>query len=169
MLDTLRPDMMAGAIWEIDLERLRERGIEGLIVDLDNTIVDWNRRSIRDEVRGWLERARRMGLRVCIASNARSKARVSGIADEVGALWLAPVGKPSRRGLRRAMHLLGTAPSTTALIGDQLFTDVMGGNRLGLLTILVRPLSGRDFPATRIVRILEWLALRYLRRQRGRL
>jgi hypothetical protein len=100
---------------------------------------------------------------VCIASNARSKTRVSAIADEIGAQWLAPAGKPSRRGLRRAMELLGTEATTTALVGDQLFTDVMGGNRAGLFTILVRPLSGRDFPPTKIMRLLEWFVLRRLR------
>ncbi|UCH34232.1 MAG: YqeG family HAD IIIA-type phosphatase [Armatimonadota bacterium] len=163
MLDLLRPDMMAEAIWEIPLDELRGRGIEGLIVDLDNTIVDWNRNRVRQEVQRWLQKASGMGMRVCIASNARSKARVSAIADEVGALWLAPAGKPSRRGLRQAMAMLGVTPDAAALVGDQLFTDVMGGNRLGLFTILVRPLSGRDFPATRIMRILEWFVLRRLR------
>ena len=163
MLDLLRPDMMATAIWEISPQQLRRRGIEGLILDLDNTIVDWNGNQVREEVRRWAERARQAGLRLCIASNARRKARVSAIAEEIGAMWLAPAGKPSRRGLRRAMEMLGTAPEGTALIGDQLFTDVVGGNRLGLFTILVRPLSGRDFPLTKIMRMLEWLVLRRLR------
>jgi len=163
MFSALRPDMMADAIWEIDPDELRRRGIEGLILDLDNTIVDWNRSEVREEVRRWAERARAAGLRLCIASNARGKGRVSAIADQVGCSWLAPAGKPSRRGLRRVMEMLGTTPNSTALIGDQVFTDVMGGNRLGLFTILVRPLSGRDFPATRIMRIIEWFVLRRLR------
>ena len=163
MLDLLRPDMMVEAIWDIDVERLRQRGIEGLIVDLDNTIVDWNRNHVREDVRRWLRAAQRAGLRVCIASNARSQVRVSAIAQEIGAQWLAPAGKPSRRGLRRALEMLDTRPQTTALVGDQLFTDVMGGNRAGLFTILVRPLSGRDFPPTKIMRLLEWFVLRRLR------
>ncbi len=164
MVNLLRPDMMADAIWDISVEQLRKLGIEALIVDLDNTIVDWNRSHMRAEVQGWLERAQRMGMRVCIASNARGKARVAAIAAEVGCAWLAPAGKPSRRGLRRALEMLGTQPRTTALVGDQLFTDVMGGNRLGLFTILVRPLSGRDFPATKLTRLVEWFLLRWLRR-----
>jgi len=164
MLKLLRPDMLADAIWEIDLAELRQRGIEGVILDLDNTIVDWNRSEVREEVRRWAGRARQAGLRLCIASNARGRARVAAIAEEIGATWLAPAGKPSRRGLRRAMAMLGTIPDATAVVGDQVFTDVMGGNRLGLFTILVRPLSGRDFAGTRIMRIFEWFVMRWLRR-----
>jgi len=165
MLELLRPDMMVTAIWEIAPQDLRERGIAGVIMDLDNTIVDWNRSRVREEVRRWAGRAREAGLGLCIASNARGRARVAAIAEEIGAAWLAPAGKPSRRGLRQAMDMLGTAASATALVGDQVFTDVVGGNRLGLFTILVRPLSGRDFPATRIMRILEWFVLRRLRKR----
>ncbi|HUT75212.1 MAG TPA: YqeG family HAD IIIA-type phosphatase [Armatimonadota bacterium] len=164
MLKLLRPDMMVEAIWDISVEQLRKLGIAGLIVDLDNTIVDWNRDEVREEVASWMERARAAGIGVCIASNARGKARVCGIAERIGALWLAPAGKPSRRGLRRALEMLGTEVATTALVGDQLFTDVMGGNRLGLFTILVRPLSRRDFPATKIMRVLERVVLWRLRR-----
>jgi hypothetical protein len=165
MFGSLRPDMMVAAIWDIAPEQLRARGIAGVILDLDNTIVDWNRSEVRDEVRRWAERARQADLRLCIASNARSRARVADIAERVGCSWLAPAGKPSRRGLRQAMEMLGTTPETTALVGDQVFTDVVGGNRLGLLTILVRPLSGRDFPATKIMRAIEWFVLRWLRRE----
>jgi hypothetical protein len=164
MLELLRPDMMVTAIWEINPEKLRQGGIAGVILDLDNTIVDWNRSRVREEVRCWAERARQAGLGLCIASNARGRVRVAAIAEEIGATWLAPAGKPSRRGLRRALEMLGTTVESTALVGDQIFTDVMGGNRLGLFTILVRPLSGRDFPATRIMRILEWFVLRRLHR-----
>jgi len=164
MLKLLRPDMTADAVWDISVEQLRQRGIQALIVDLDNTIVDWNRSRMRAEVQGWLQGAQRAGMRVCIASNARSKARVAAIAAEVGCAWLAPAGKPSGRGLRRALEMMGTEPRTTALVGDQLFTDVMGGNRVGLFTILVRPLSRRDFPATKLMRLVEWFLLRRLRR-----
>jgi len=165
MFDSLRPDMMVDAIWDIAPEQLRARGIAGVILDLDNTIVDWSRSEVREEVRRWAELAQQAGLRLCIASNARGKARVADIAERVGCSWLAPAGKPSRGGLRRVMEMLGTTPQTTALVGDQVFTDIVGGNRLGLFTILVRPLSRRDFPATKIMRIIEWFVLRWLRRE----
>ena len=154
---------MVDAVWDVDPAELRRRGIEGIILDLDNTIVDWNRNEVREEVRRWVQRAKAAGLRLCIASNARRRSRVAGIADEIGCTWLAPAGKPSRRGLRRVMDMMGTTRETTALAGDQIFTDVAGGNRAGLFTILVRPLSGRDFAGTRIMRVFEWFVLRWLR------
>jgi HAD superfamily phosphatase (TIGR01668 family) len=163
MFSILRPNMMVDAVWDIDPGELRARGIEGIILDLDNTIVDWNRNEVREEVRQWVQRTKAAGLRLCIVSNARSRSRVAGIADEIGCAWLAPAGKPSRRGLRRAMEIMGTDRQATALAGDQIFTDVAGGNRAGLFTILVRPLSGRDFAGTRIMRVLERFVLRRLR------
>ncbi len=63
--------------------------------------------------------------------------------------------KPRRGALRRALSVMGTAPETTALVGDQLFTDILGGNRLGLYTILVRPQSRKEFVLTRLVRRVE--------------
>jgi hypothetical protein len=73
--------------------------------------------------------------------------------------------KPRREGLNRAMAAIGTTPPNTAVIGDQIFTDVLGGNRTGLLTILVRPIGKREFIATRISRALERLLFWFLRRR----
>jgi predicted HAD superfamily phosphohydrolase YqeG len=61
------------------------------------------------------------------------------------------------------MDLLGTSPGETAVVGDQIFTDVLGGNRLGLLTILVMPISPKEFISTQLVRKLERMVLRYLK------
>lgn len=155
MRNLLRPTLLAEAIWTIDLDWLAGRGIRGLILDLDNTLVDWNATWVRPQVRSWLEAARRREMRLCLASNALRAARVSAVADELKLLLVARAGKPFPIAFRRAMAALGTDPATTCAIGDQVFTDMLGANWLGLLTILVTPLSRRESPHTRVIRLLE--------------
>ena len=158
----LRPNLRAERVWDVDPKMLRARGIRGLVLDLDNTIVDWNRWELRDQVKQWAQEARRAGMRCCITSNTRGVDRIKAVADQMGAQWMANAGKPRRRACLRAMELMGTAPPETAVIGDQIFTDVLAGNRLGLVTILVGALSRADFPGTKIARLLERMLGRWL-------
>lgn len=162
LLDMLRPNLRCDRVWDIDLESLRARGIRGLIIDLDNTLVDWNAWQVREEVKRWAENARRQGIACCIASNTRGTDRISAVAGQLGARWVTNAGKPGVRSYLRAMQLMGTGHAETAVIGDQVFTDVLAGNRLGLFTIWVRALSPVDFPGTKIARLLERLLGRWL-------
>jgi len=82
------------------------------------------------------------------------------VAERADVPFIARARKPRRRSFRRAMELMGTKPETTAVIGDQLFTDMLGGNRLGLFTILVTPISKEEFIGTRFMRFLEKLILK---------
>jgi HAD superfamily phosphatase (TIGR01668 family) len=154
----LRPASQVESIYEIDLGALDARGICGLILDLDNTIVPWGAWCAAPELAPWIAAARELGFGLCIVSN-NSGARVRHLADALGLPAVTSALKPRRRALRRALRLLGTTPETTALIGDQVFTDILGGNRLGLHTILVRPQGSREFPATRLARLAERLVL----------
>lgn len=154
MLRLLTPDAVYPSLFEVDLDSLAARGIRGLIVDLDNTLVEYGNSAVPAEARDWVRTARKKGFRVCITSNART-GRVRSFADAFGIPGIANAGKPIRRAFRRAMRLLGTTASETAVIGDQVFTDVLGGNRMELYTILVNPLSKSELGATRVMRRLE--------------
>jgi hypothetical protein len=146
---------MVDAIWDLDLEQLQRRGVRGLILDLDNTLVNWNGSELRPGVAAWLAEAGRRRLRCCIVTNAGETERLRSIAGAAGASHLAKAGKPFPRAYRRAMRKLGTGPDSTAAIGDQVFTDILGANLLGLDTILVEPFSPREFIGTRFVRLVE--------------
>ncbi|MEW6523085.1 MAG: YqeG family HAD IIIA-type phosphatase [Bacillota bacterium] len=147
---------------EVDFQSLRSRGVRGLIVDLDNTLVHWNQYVAGPELQLWFEQARAADLAVCILSNNHHVQRIAGFAHSLEADFLARAGKPRRRPFKAAMDLMGTTPETTAVIGDQVFTDVLGGRRSGLYTILVRPRSEREFVGTRCMRVIERHILRYL-------
>ena len=146
-------------MYDIDVAALRARGIRGMILDLDNTIVPWGAREAGPALPVWIADVRRAGLRLCIVSNNMGR-RVTTLATSLGLPLVTGALKPRRKALRRALSVMGTTPDATALVGDQLFTDILGGNRLGLHTILVRPQSPREFPLTRVVRVLERALLR---------
>jgi hypothetical protein len=162
----LVPDAVMPDVTAITAERLRAHGLTGLIVDLDNTLTHWNDARCDEGVAAWVRQMRDEGFVLCIVSN-NGPERVSRFCEGLGVdlPWIAHAGKPSRRAYRRALAMLGRDPEQVAVIGDQVFTDVLGGNRAGLRTILVRPRGRREFIPTRIVRIVERL---WLQRLNGR-
>jgi len=151
----LVPSQVAGAVWEINLEALWSEGVRGLILDLDNTLVDWNETHLRPEVRRWVASAHARGLKLCLASNSVRGTRVREVAGELGMSVVTRACKPFPVAFRRAMRVLGTEAGSTCAIGDQVFTDMLGANWLGLKTVLVTPLSRRESPHTRLIRLLE--------------
>lgn len=156
ILKWLMPYRYVPSVSSLDPDALQGAGIRGVILDLDNTIVPWGAREPAPEVVAWVARLRQLGVRACIVSN-----NVSGRARTIGEILRLPViagaAKPGPWAFRRAMRIMGTPAAQTALVGDQLFTDVFGGNLLGLRTILVDPLSTEEFASTRVVRAVERL------------
>lgn len=155
----LQPALVVHSVHDIDLDRLAARGIRGIIVDVDNTLVAWGGKEPPREIVDWFDRVRTRGFSVCLLSNAGER-RVTAFATALGVPAVPGAAKPRRRGFLAALRLLGTEPVATAVIGDQIFTDVWGGNRLGLFTILVTPVSRREFIGTRFVRLLERVVAR---------
>ena len=158
MLNVLRPALFLRSVYELDFKRLTQRGIQGIIVDLDNTLVGYNRPDASEQLLHWLATAQSQGFRLCIVSNNLS-ARVEEFSRHVGVPGISKAAKPRRRGFWQAMALMRTQPSNTAVIGDQVFTDILGGNRLGLYTILVHHLEDREFFTTRLVRRIEHMVV----------
>ncbi|MDK2889287.1 MAG: putative phosphatase [Thermoanaerobacter sp.] len=166
MLKLLYPRLYVADLFEIDLVKLKDAGICAILLDLDNTIVPRDQNCFSDKVREWIGQAREQGFKLCIVSN-NSPGRVRALAASLDVPAVCRAVKPARRPFIQAMKLLGVAPGQTAVIGDQIFTDVLGGNRLGLYTILVPPLPGPEFWGTRLFnRQLEKLILCHIKRQR---
>ncbi len=163
VLDLFRPRLWLPAITDVDPEHLQARGIRAIVLDLDNTLVPYGSRAVPGEIRGWVQRVRAAGFPlVLVTNNRRQRARelAASLAVPIAPGW----AKPTTSMFRRAMAMMGTVPAQTALVGDQLLTDILGGNLLGLFTILVLPLEGREFPTTRwINRTIERVLLRLLR------
>lgn len=127
-----------------------------MIIDLDNTLVAWGAEEIPYRLKEWVGALKNDSFRLCLVSNAKvSRARQMG--EDLGLPVVAPALKPTHKPFKRGLQSLGLPAEEVAVVGDQIFTDVLGGNRMGLYTILVDPISQREFIGTRFVRRIEKL------------
>jgi len=149
------PKLHVKDVQSIDLDKLRRLGITNLLVDLDETLRKRNSSYVPRTSVVWVEKVKSAGFKVCITSNNPFPWKNGKIASifKVPCSFLAL--KPFPLALKHAMGLLGSDPSNTALIGDQLFTDILGANILGIYSVLVDPITGAEKGIFR--RIIRWL------------
>ena len=159
MKNNLIPRIHINSPYELDIEILKKNSIEGIIIDIDNTLVAWSVRFADERVINLIKMLTEEGFKLCILSNG-TKNRVSEFNRDLKLPAVHNAAKPSKAAFMKALKYLGTKPQNTAVIGDQIFTDILGGNRLGLFTILVVPQSSKEFLWTRFVRQIEKLVLK---------
>lgn len=151
----LRPTRYVSRIELIDLDELAAQGVRCILFDRDNTVVPRNTGVAPAEVQAWLDRAREMGMGVYMVSNNWHADHVQRSASELGCEGISHALKPLPFNIRRALTRMGTPREQAVLIGDQVFTDILGGNLSGVATILVRPQCDQDIPGQQVVRWLE--------------
>jgi|SRR5579872_764052 len=147
------PDRYAARVSEISVPELVGEGVRGVIVDLDNTLVGYRERHPTAEVSSWVDRATQAGLKIVIVSN-NVRAWVEEIATHLRVSFVHKAAKPLPMGFGKALKQLGTSRAQTIVIGDQLFTDVLGAKLYGLRVILTEPLI-REHAFMRFVRRIE--------------
>ena len=119
---------------------LRAKGITLVLADLDNTLAPYKVLEPDPEVAAWKEALEREGIQLFILSNSRKPGRAQQFAQSVGIPYQGHSGKPKRGGYLRAMERMGCTPEQTVMVGDQIFTDVLGANRSGVTPLLIRPI-----------------------------
>ena len=135
----LTPQYDFHRIEEIPTDFFIRHGIRALLLDVDNTLTGDNSQEIKPEVMDWLERQRAAGLRLFVISN-NHELRVAPFANRLGLGYIADAAKPKKKVALAKMKEFGVSPRQTALIGDQLFTDILGGNlKPGVTSVLVTP------------------------------
>ncbi|MFC4766280.1 YqeG family HAD IIIA-type phosphatase [Effusibacillus consociatus] len=164
MLKQLIPSLYVQSIYHIDLDAMNAQGVKGIITDLDNTLVSWDSPYATPKLIAWLEDVRSRGFQVCIVSN-NTQSRVEKFARPLHLPAIYKARKPIRRAFRQAMQIMGTKPHETVVVGDQIFTDVLGANRMGLYSILVLPIATKEWAGTKILRAMERFVLRGLRKR----
>ncbi|MGA2060441.1 MAG: YqeG family HAD IIIA-type phosphatase [Thermoguttaceae bacterium] len=169
MFHLITPHLRVESILELTVDRFRELGIDGVLLDLDCTLKRYRETDVRPETGQWLAALKAGGIGCCIVSNGRNH-RIEQFADKLGLPFVANALKPFPFGVRRAMAKMGFQPAHTAMIGDQVFADVLAGRWAGVMCILVRPLHPEEEPwFTRIKRTPERLWLAWLgTRDKGR-
>lgn len=164
MLKKFLPAEYVKTVFEITPEKLIDKGIKGIIVDLDNTLVEWDRPEATKEVFAWMESMRNAGIFVTIVSN-NNKDRVRVFARPLGIPFIHDAHKPRRKSFKRVLKRTKFKKEEIVVIGDQLLTDIFGGNRAGLHTILVAPIASSDALITRFNRMTERRIMASLRRR----
>jgi HAD superfamily phosphatase (TIGR01668 family) len=154
LIKMLEPARRAEGLSALDLNTLWEEGFKGILIDLDNTIVPWRQSHIPEETRVFFEEAKAVGFQVCLFTNAGSL-RAARISQALGIRCLAKARKPFGFHFRSIMREMRLDAAETLMIGDQIFTDMLGGNRAGCHTILLPPLYTEEFIGTRFLRLLE--------------
>lgn len=159
----LKPDRYYKNISDIDLSELKSRNIKAFIIDLDNTVLPWKSNVIPDSSLAWIDLAKSQGFAFFILSNTINTKRLGKIASQIGCNYIHPALKPRKKSFISAALSLGFLPSEIAVVGDQIFTDIKGGKKAGMYTILVDPISKREFIGTKYIsRSFENLLKKYM-------
>ena len=137
------PDIKLGKVTDISVELLNKFGIEALILDVDNTLSTHHGQILTDGLPEWLEYMKNNGIKLTVLSNSKEK-RVKPFAEKIGLDFISLGLKPLPFGYLRALKALKTKRKNTAIVGDQIFTDVLGGNTVGVKTVLLTPIKPED-------------------------
>ncbi len=154
---TLLPDWRFPHVMDLTPDRLRELGLKALLLDLDGTLKRYDSPEVSAEMQDWIARTLSAGVRMCVVSNGRT-ARIGPMAERLGLPAIGGACKPLPFACRRALCTLGVTRHEVALVGDQIFTDVIAGNSAGIRTVLVHPLGGAEPLQIRLKRPIErWI------------
>ncbi len=150
----LCPKIKLDKITEISLEILKKYGISALILDVDNTLSTHHGQNLTDGLEEWLSYMYNNGIKLTVLSNSKRK-RVEPFAEKIGLPFISLGLKPLPFGYLRAIKSLGCKRNNAAIVGDQIFTDIIGGNFVGIKTILLTPIELEPMLSFRIRRKLE--------------
>ena len=145
------PTWRTGGVTGISAEFLKAQSIRLLMLDFDNTIVPYTTNIPTDEVKKWLEDMKKSGITLCVVSNSR-KNRVPEFCKEYGIDCITHARKPFPKGIRQCLKRYEVPPARAVMVGDQIYTDTLGGNCAGVRTILVPAIDNHTF----------WLKLRHV-------
>jgi HAD superfamily phosphatase (TIGR01668 family) len=154
MIEKFYPSLAVDSIRDINTELLDKNNIKGLILDIDNTLVPNHVADADDRAVQWVGEMKAAGFKLCIVSNA-SKKRVVRFNDRLKLYAVHRAVKPGTRAFEKAARMMDFKNKNIAVVGDQIFTDVYGGNRVGMFTILVTPIDRREGTLVQFKRIFE--------------
>ena len=144
------------SIYEIDPAALARRGIRLLLADLDNTLVPYGVPEPTQPVRDWTAALAARGITLFVLSNNRHPGRPERFSQALGVPFIGHAGKPKPGSFFRAMERMGCTQEQTAIVGDQIFTDILGGRRAGVTTLLVEPIRLAGNPGRYLRYAAEW-------------
>ena len=150
----LYPKLYLNNVTEITTQMLNQYQIKGIILDVDNTLIDYDKVLI-EGLEQWIDKIKKEKMKLCIVSNSNDKNKVETIAKKLDIPYFYLAMKPLKGGFKKAQELLQLESKNIAVVGDQILTDVWGANRCDMFSILVKPINEKDIFITKIKRPLE--------------
>ena len=162
----LYPDLYIETVLEIDADFLKKNQLKGLLLDVDNTLLYYDRTRLKG-IEAWVKKRKAEGTKLCILSNSDKKDKVQLLAEDLEIPFIYFAKKPLKSGFKRAQKILGLEACHIGVVGDQIFTDVLGANRMKMKSILTKPLEERDIFITKVKRPLEDFIIKSYLKKRG--
>ena len=148
------PSLYLDSVKNINPTWLKKNNIKGLILDVDNTLIDYYRNLV-DGAEKWCEELKNEGIKCIILSNSNKRSKVEEVAEKLNIDYIMFAKKPLKSGFKRALSKLELKPEEVAVVGDQLFTDVIGAKRMNMFSILVKQVGEKDIFITKLKRPIE--------------
>lgn len=164
LLKSFYPEEYRHSTYSLDFEDYYEKGYRGILFDIDNTLVPHGEPAT-DEAKSLFAKLKKIGFKTCLISNNKEP-RVKPFADAVDSPFIYNAHKPSRKSYNKAFGIMGTDKNSTIFVGDQIFTDVYGANRVGMYTILVKPIHPKEEIQIVLKRYLEKIVLFFYRKDK---
>ena len=153
------PKEYLNSVKDISIDLLNKNNIKGLILDVDNTLISLDKK-MPAGVSDWVKNMKNSGIKICILSNSNKLNKVEAVAKILEVPYIFFGKKPLKSGFLRAKNLLKLENENIAVVGDQIFTDVIGANRCNMFSILVKPIEEKDYLITRIKRPIEKIIIK---------
>ncbi|MDR1142500.1 MAG: YqeG family HAD IIIA-type phosphatase [Planctomycetaceae bacterium] len=160
MFQCFQPNLYVDSVLDLTPERLQAYELKSLLLDVDCTLKNYRSQNIMPEILSWIDTMKASGIGLCLVSNGRRE-RIRRFAEQVQLPFVAPAMKPLPFGCRTAIQTMNFDKKSTAMVGDQVFADLLAGKLAGLFTILVVPIEPEEEPwFAQIKRPLERIVLR---------
>jgi len=146
----IQPDLVLNNVTELKPDMLQPE-VDTILLDLDHTLTHWKSTIVTKEIKCWVNDMKEKGYKLMIVSNAATYRRSNPVSEELSIPCIINALKPLPFGFKRAMNVYSSSPKNTAMVGDQMFTDILGAKRLGIFTVLTTPFSKKEALITKIV------------------
>lgn len=150
----LYPNEYFNSVTEISYDYLKQKKINALILDVDNTLIDYDK-NLSEDIIKWAEELKKKDIKLIILSNSNNKEKVKAVANKLEINFEYFGTKPLKRGFKKVKKILDEKNENIAVVGDQIFTDVIGANRMKMYSILVEPIAEKDIWITKVKRPIE--------------
>ena len=161
------PDLYLNSVIDINATLLKKNMLEALILDVDNTLIDYYKNLI-EGAEDWCENLKSEGIKCIILSNSNKKEKVETVAKKLGIKYVMFAKKPLKSGFKKALEKLEMKPEQVAVVGDQIFTDVVGAKRMKMFSILVKQVGEKDIFITKVKRPIENAIIKKYLREKGK-